>query len=84
MRKAYPPQPAPVPAPLPPAPVAAPAPVPLPPAPSPMARPPVAASQRVVPSVTTPRGVVRTDTHNAANNHVPASSKHQKRGFKGD
>jgi hypothetical protein len=55
----------------------------MPPAPSPMARPPVAASQRVVPSVPTPRGVVRTDTHNAANNHVPASSKHQGRGFKG-
>jgi hypothetical protein len=48
-----------------------------------MARPPVAASQRLVPSVATPRGVVRTDTHNAANNHVPASSKHQGRGFKG-
>jgi hypothetical protein len=71
---------------MPPQPVASVAPVqqpPMPPALSPMARPPVAASQRVVPSVTTPRGVVRTDTHNAANNHVPASAKHQGRGFKG-
>lgn len=56
----------------------------LPPAPpSPMARPPVAKTNRVVPSVKTPRGVVRTDTHNAANNHAPAKGKHGQRGFKG-
>ena len=53
------------------------------PGPSPMARPPVAPTSRQVPSVPTPRGVVRTDTHNAANNHAPASGKHGKRGFKG-
>lgn len=58
---------------------------PAPPAgPSPMARPPVAKTSRVVPSVSSPRGVVRTDTHNAANNHAPAKSKHGKRGFHGE
>lgn len=57
--------------------------MPAPPQPSPMARKPVHATSRVVPSVKTPRGVVRTDTHNAANQHVPPSSKHQGRGFKG-
>lgn len=81
-------------APAPPKPVAAVKPVkqpPMPPAmsatpaakPSPMARPPVAPTSRVVPKVDTPRGVVRTDTHNVANQHVPASAKHGKRGFKG-
>lgn len=54
--------------------------VPAPPAaPSPMARPPVHATQRKVPSVATGRGVVRTDTHNAVN-QVPASAKHRGRG----
>jgi hypothetical protein len=63
-------------------PVAPPAPpVPVP-QPSPMARPPVAPSSRVVPGVATGRGVVRTDTHNAAN-QVPAAAKHGNRGFKG-
>lgn len=47
--------------------------------PSPMARPPVQASQRVVPTVATGRGMVRTDTHNAAN-RVPAHAKHKGRG----
>lgn len=67
-------------------PVAAPAPVtpppapPAPPQPSPMARQPVAKTQRVVPSAPTPRGVVRTDTHNAAN-QVPAHAKHKGRGM---
>lgn len=60
-----------------------PAPVPkvsLPPRPSPMARPPVAPTSRQVPSVPTGRGVVRTDTHNAAN-QVPAHAKHKGRGM---
>jgi hypothetical protein len=48
-------------------------------APSPMARPPVAPTQRVVPSVQTGRGVVRTDTHNVAN-QVPGHAKHKGRG----
>lgn len=51
--------------------------------PSPMARAPVAKTSRVVPGVASGRGVVRTDTHNAANNHAPAKSKHGKRGFRG-
>jgi hypothetical protein len=45
-----------------------------------MARPPVAKTKRVVPSVPSGRGVVRTDTHNAAN-QVPAAAKHKKRGL---
>lgn len=45
-----------------------------------MARPPVAKTQRVVPSAKSARGVVRTDTHNGANN-VPAAAKHRKRGL---
>ncbi len=75
------------PAPVPPVmkakPVASPQPVaqpPLPPQPSPMARPPVAKTQRVVPSAKTPRGVMRTDTHNAAN-QVPHTAKHRGRGM---
>jgi hypothetical protein len=46
---------------------------------SPMARPPVAQTQRVVPSVPTGRGMVRTDTHNASN-QVPHHAKHKGRG----
>jgi hypothetical protein len=45
-----------------------------------MARPPVAKTQRVVPSVQSGRGVVRTDTHNGVN-AVPAAAKHKKRGL---
>lgn len=56
-----------------------PAPPPVP-QPSPMARQPVAATSRQVPSVQTARGVVRTDTHNAAN-QLPASAKHKGRGM---
>ena len=59
----------------PPAPVMAP-----PPQPSPMARAPVAPTSRVVPSVPTDRGVVRTDTHNQAN-QLPADAKHKGRGL---
>lgn len=51
---------------------------------SPMARAPVHPTQRLVPGVTTPRGVVRTDTHNAANQQIAPGLKHQGRGFKGD
>lgn len=59
-------------------------PAPTPPSPvpqlSPMARPPVAPTQRLVPSVQTGRGVVRTDTHNV-DNQLPASAKHKGRGL---
>lgn len=48
--------------------------------PSPMARAPVAPTSRHVPSVKTGRGVVRTDTHNQAN-QVPHSAKHKGRGL---
>lgn len=48
---------------------------------SPMARAPVHPTQRVVPGVQTPRGMVRTDTHNAANQQIPPSAKHPGRGF---
>lgn len=65
------------PMPTPPAAPAPPAPVPQP---SPMARAPAAPSQRLVPSVQTGRGVVRTDTHNQAN-QLPADAKHKGRGF---
>lgn len=61
------------------APPAAPA-MTAPPQPSPMARAPVAASQRLVPSVQTMRGIVRTDTHNEAN-QLPAEAKHKGRGM---
>lgn len=60
-------------------PVAMPEPVPAA-VPSPMARPPVAPTSRQVPSVPTARGVVRTDTHNAAN-QVPRHAKHKGRGM---
>lgn len=78
MKKLIPPvaMPEPVPAMAPP-PMAAPAPAP---SPSPMARAPVAPTSRLVPSVQTGRGVVRTDTHNQAN-QVPAHAKHKGRGF---
>ena len=59
--------------------VAQPMPVPAVMRPSPMARPPVAKTQRVIPSAKTPRGVVRTDTHNQAN-QLPASAKWAGRG----
>jgi hypothetical protein len=49
-------------------------------APSPMARPPVPKTSRQVPSVPTARGVVRTDTHNQAN-QIPAHAKHKGRGM---
>jgi hypothetical protein len=44
-----------------------------------MARPPVAKTSRQVPSVPTGRGVVRTDTHNQAN-QIPHHAKHKGRG----
>lgn len=51
-----------------------------PPQPSSMARTPVAKTSRVVPSVKTTSGkVVRTDTHNQAN-QVPHHAKHRGRG----
>jgi hypothetical protein len=40
----------------------------------------VAKTQRAVPSVPTARGVVRTDTHNAAN-QLPTHAKHRGRGL---
>jgi hypothetical protein len=54
-------------------------PAPNPDVPSPMARPPVAKTSRQVPSVPTGRGVVRTDTHNQAN-QIPHHAKHKGRG----
>lgn len=66
-------------APVPPAPRSVQAPPPVP-QPSPMARPPVAPTSRKVPSVQTGRGVVRTDTHNQAN-QIPHHAKHKGRGL---
>lgn len=83
MRKPMMPMPAPAVSPVPPVKAAAPVVQPKAPAPvaqpSPMARQPVAKTQRVVPSVPTGRGVVRTDTHNQAN-QVPRHAKHAGRG----
>lgn len=47
---------------------------------SPKARTPVAKTSRVVPSVKGGRGVVRTDTHNQAN-QVPSGAKRRRRGL---
>lgn len=53
---------------------------PTPPVPSPMARAPVAKTNRVMPSVKNNQGrVVRTDTHNQAN-QLPFQAKHRGRG----
>lgn len=48
--------------------------------PSPKARTPVAKTSRVVPSVKSARGTVRTDTHNQAN-QVPSGAKRRRRGL---
>jgi len=64
----------------PPAPPAPPAAPPVARVPSPMARPQPAPTSRQVPSVPTARGVVRTDTHNQAN-QVPSHAKHKGRGM---